>query len=266
MRKLLHLAAGLLALSTLSHALAAEPMGEAVSAAAVTSVTVEGTEFVAHLADGRVLRSADLVGAVLEVNFGAQPARIRIAAVEPDPKDQTGTVWLHSVEVQQADKSWSLYCTPGPDGTRQGFPIEGLHGGPGFSCTSGAVGKCVRVGFRPWAKGVDDQALAPAHAACVRMMRGDYGGDGRGWTRNGMRIDLYDHREIVDDDPDLEASFEAGWSTEGAVCVHHPRVAENVTLAELEERYPHLRGRTGEVCTEAFARSLGALLYNRSRL
>ena len=97
-------------------------------------------------------------------------------------------------------------------------------------------------------------------------MRGDYGGDGHGWTRNGMRIDLYDHREVVDDDPDQEASFEAGWSAEGAVCIHHPRVAENVTLAELEVRYPHLRGRTGEVCTEAFARSLGALIYNRSRL
>ncbi len=60
--------------------------------------------------------------------------------------------------------------------------------------------------------------------------------------------------------------FEAGWSPDGAVCVHHVRVKENVTLAELEMRYPKLAGRTGAVCTEEFARANGAILYNRSGL
>lgn len=57
-----------------------------------------------------------------------------------------------------------------------------------------------------------------------------------------------------------------GWSPDGAVCVHHVRVKENVTLAELEMRYPKLAGRTGAVCTEEFARANGAILYNRSGL
>jgi hypothetical protein len=47
--------------------------------------------------------------------------------------------------------------------------------------------------------------------------------------------------------------------------VHHPRVAEKVTLAELKARYPQLRGRTGAICTEEFARAHGALIFNRSR-
>jgi len=34
--------------------------------------------------------------------------------------------------------------------------------------------------------------------------------------------------------------------------------------AELERQYPALRGRTGAVCTEAFARAHGAFLFNRS--
>ena len=37
------------------------------------------------------------------------------------------------------------------------------------------------------------------------------------------------------------------------------------TLAELEVLYPALRGRTGAICTEEFARAHGALVFNRSR-
>jgi hypothetical protein len=99
------------------------------------------------------------------------------------------------------------------------------------------------------------------------MVRADYGGRGEGTTRNGMRIDLYDIEGI--NSPDRSALsrdlvFEAGWNAEGAVCVNHPRVAENVTLAEIERRWPKLAGRTGAICTEEFARSHGAVIFNRS--
>jgi hypothetical protein len=63
-------------------------------------------------------------------------------------------------------------------------------------------------------------------------------------------------------DPSLV--FEAGWTEHGAVCVNHPRVAGNITLSEIEARWPQLAGKTGAICTEAFARSNGALLFNRS--
>ena len=55
-----------------------------------------------------------------------------------------------------------------------------------------------------------------------------------------------------------------GGAPVGAVCVHHVRVSENVTLAELETLYPGLRGRTGAICTEEFARVHGAIVFNRS--
>jgi hypothetical protein len=70
---------------------------------------------------------------------------------------------------------------------------------------------------------------------------------------------------VLDTEPNQEATFEAGWSAEGAVCVHHARVKNNVTLAELEARYPRLKGHTGSVCTEEFARANGAILFNRSK-
>lgn len=231
----------------------------------VQSISVEGTEIVVGLADGRTLRSKDLVGATLDVRFEGQPAKVRIAGIEPDPDDKSGTVWLHTFEARQADGSWRNLCSPGPDGCRQGFPLQDAAGSLEFTCSSGAVGKCVRFGYRPWAGGPDGKSLAPQHAACVRMVRGDYGGTGEPFTRDGMDIDLYDAQDIQTPDMAADQSFEAGWSSDGAVCVHHARVKENVTLAELEERFPRLKGRTGAVCTEEFARANGAVLFNRSK-
>ena len=97
------------------------------------------------------------------------------------------------------------------------------------------------------------------------MVRGDYAGDNSPTTRNGMLIDIYDDWNIQQSATEPTLVFEAGWSEQGAVCVRHPRVKENVTLAALEAAVPRLRGRTGEVCTERLARSLGALVFNRSR-
>jgi hypothetical protein len=53
---------------------------------------------------------------------------------------------------------------------------------------------------------------------------------------------------------------------DGALCVAHPRIPENVTLEQLAERYPRLRGRVGPAdCSEAaFADHPEALLFNRS--
>ena len=228
-------------------------------------VTVEGTEFVVTRADGRTLRSRDLVGALLDVRVGGRPMRVRIAAVEPDPEDRSGTVWLHTFETAAADGAWANICMAGPDGRQQAFPLAGGPDGMELSCTGGAIAKCVRFGYRRWSATADGRSLAPLHAACVRLVRGDYGG-ARGWTENGMRIDLYDDSGVQKPDNSPEDAFEAGWTPDGAVCVHHVRVKENVTLAELEALYPALRGRTGEVCTEEFARSHGAIVFNRSPL
>lgn len=233
-------------------------------ASAATSITVSGTEIVVALKDGRTARSKDLAGAVLKVRFEGQPAEVRITDVELDPGDPSKSIWLHTFDVRQADGSWSYLCTPGPDGRRQGFPLMGADGGIELSCSSGALAKCVRFGYRPWAVGPDGRSLAPQHAACVRMVRGDYGGADMPFTKDGMNIDVYDLQNIQQPENAPEQTFEAGWAPDGAVCVHHVRVKENVTLADLEARFPHLKGRTGAICTEEFARANGAVVYNRS--
>lgn len=236
-----------------------------------TSIDVVDTRFRVTMPDGQVHHSDRLVGAVLTMGLAGRIARVRIDAIERDPRHDAGDVWLHALSVEGADGQWRDVCEPDPEGRRLAFPIAGRFGADGMlrpaepgrfelTCTGGAWAKCVRFGYKPWAAGLD------AYNACVRMVRADYGGRNEGTTRNGMLIDMYDRLGIQSADYGAPLAFEAGWGPHGAVCVHHPRVAGNVTLEQLEARYPHLKGRTGAVCTEDFARAHGALLFNRSVL
>jgi len=244
-------------------------------AAGVESIDVEGTQFVAKLSDGRVLRSRDLIGATLSIATHGGMLRMRIDAVEPDPTVANGDVLLHTMSFQAQDGGWRNLCDAGPDGRRQGFPLKGRARAdatiepaePGvfeLTCTGGAQGKCVRFGYAPWGKTKDGADMLPFYNACVRLVRADYSGDGRGTTRNGQRIDIYDDLGVQAKADDPKDVFEAGFAPEGAVCVNHARVPENVDLAALEKSVPRLAGRVGETCTEEFARRQGATLFVRS--
>ena len=243
---------------------------------AVRAVDVEGTRFKVTMEDGSVRFSDQLVGATIVMATRNGTVRLRVDAVERDAKAIGQDVWLHTLSTRQRDGSWAPVCQPDPQGKPVGFPLalkpgirqSLLAAEPGefeIFCTGGARAKCVRFGYQPWTTGPGGQSMLGAYNICVRMVRADYGGEGEGTTRNGMSIDFYDTFGIQKPDNDEEHVFEAGWDEDGAVCVHHVRVKENTTLAQLEQRYPRLKGRTGAICTEAFARAHGAILFNKSR-
>jgi ADYC domain len=290
----LHGALAVLAVLAAAAAAPARAGDEADRAASpVASIAVEGTVLKITLADGRVLASRDLIGASLLVDQGDRLRRVRLDGIERDPEDKrrdvapADVIWLHSFAVEGPDGAWGPLCEDGPDGRRQAISVAGRFsyadgrfgaGGPGsfqLACTAGAMGKCVRFGYHPWQTRDLPQPVShhdgepvPSHLdlfnACIRMVRADYGGDGTGTTRNGMLIDLYDDYGIQAPDLDHRMTFEAGWTQDGAVCVNHPRVKENISLGEIAARWRRPAGRTGASCTEEAARSLGALLFNRS--
>jgi ADYC domain len=197
--------------------------------------------------------------------------RLRIDSVEPDPRDKDGEVMLDGLSEHDRDSGeWRNACLPDPDGRRLGFPLAGSFAADGryepaqgkllITCTGGAEGKCVRFGYKPWGRAPDGTSLAPYYQACVRLVRADYAGDGRGTTRNGQPIDIYDKLGVQAPANDPAYEFEAGFSPDGATCVRHVRV----TLASVEASAPRLAGRTGAACDEASARAEGALLFVRS--
>lgn len=235
------------------------------------NLSVEGSAFVLRLEDGRVLRGTELQGATLYLSMGEdQVLPVRLDRVEADP-DQ-GDLLRHDFRVEDEQHHWVPLCSPNAAGESWGFPIVLPEGHPGrehditLTCVSGAVGKCARFGYKPWARGPGGEDLLPYHAACVHMVRADYAGDGEPHTRDGTSIDIYDRLGIQQSESanDPGYAFEAGWTPAGAVCVARTRWPDLVSLDQLRSRHP---GRFGgdKVCDDETARALGALLFNRSR-
>jgi len=234
----------------------------------LTNFGAEGGDFRAKLSDGRILRGADLIGASVNLTEAGTPFALRIESAAPDQGGFAPDVWLFHLTLQAPDGSRHDYCSPDPEGRSLAIPYPAPEQPLGFTltCTSGSVGKCILAGYRPWAMAPDGvTSLAPVHAACVHLFRGAYGAPDRAWTRDGMRIEIYDRLGIQPSEPEPGMNFEAGWNAEGAVCLAHPRVPENGSLAEIIAAHPHLQSHSGpQACTEESAAALGAVLFNRS--
>lgn len=181
--------------------------------------------------------------------------RFRVDGVEPDPHDAEGDVSLYALSVRRdGGSAFEPYCTPDIEGRSVAIPVRGSWDARGnfqdrpelvtFACTSGAIAKCIRFGYKPW-KSVGGQSLVDHHRACVRMVRADYCGDGTSHTKDGTRIDLWDEVGVQrrDEIPTQPEVFEAAWSPDGAVYLARPRWSEDV--AHVVARCPEkLRGRT----------------------
>lgn len=241
-------------------------------AAEAMPLRAEGGEWVLQT-DSGMLRSADLVGAQLRLAGGAV---IRIDSARYTTDGAAQGWWAHELSVA-APQGWQPLCSTHSDGTHYAVVLPGREQADGslaadpsryaVSCTNGALAKCVRMGYAPWSplpQPSQGGAMLPLFNACVRMVRGDYGGAGEAFTENGRKIDVYDDAGLQKADLDPAQAFEAGWNEHGAVCVHHLRVAGKLAPGELEKRFPRLRGRVGATCTEAFARAHGATVFNRS--
>jgi ADYC domain-containing protein len=235
-------------------------------APAQQALTAAGTEFVLTTPDGRTLHGADLVGATLNIAAAGKQVEIMIKSVEEDPHAVGGRVFLHQFVVKDEAGMQVDMCNPDTQRRSLGFPVPDGHGGFALTCTSGAVGKCIRWGYRPWEEQPGGPPLAALHQACVHMARADYGGDGRATTREGMLIYWCDRFGLRPCGEDAPVAFEAAWGRDGAICVAHPRIRENVSLEQLAERYPWLKSHLGPAaCSEdSAAQDPAALLFNRS--
>ena len=236
-----------------------------------TPLTIEGTSFVLRQ-DNQVLRSTDLIGAEIDLGNG-QTVRIDAVRIDPDDPD----VLLHRFSVKDvASDAWVNPCSPDADGNQEGFPLLGrwadhdasYHADENYfalTCATGAQAKCIRFGYKPWQKRPDGDSMQPLYEACMRMVRADYCGDNQPATETGMLIDVYDASGINAPESGPDFHFEAGWSPTGAVCVHHTRVQDNLSLEALIKRCPRLAATAGEACTEESARQAGAVLFNKSK-
>ncbi len=216
---------------------------------------------------GRVRAGSALRGARLRIKDGrGRPALVRIDDVRRDPLLPASSLLYYELSRYDPKSGrWRAFCSPGPDGTTLAVALE-RRAELRFSCTSGAAGKCVRIGYRPWASGPDGRSLRPYHEACVRMLRADYCGDGTPHTRPGTRIAWIDRAGLIAEWHERARSdlrIEAVWGPEGAVCVDRVRHEDLSSRDNLVARCPRLAQRSP--CDEELLRHHDdALLVNRS--
>jgi len=184
------------------------------------------------------LAPPDLASMTIEAQMSDGSALdMRIDSSQQDPASH---LWLYAVSYRDAKDKWQPLC-----GTSSGQPILALPL-PGiydedtgnytpdsqlftFACTVGALAKCALWGYRPWAQKSEcldgtckTQSLQPWHAACTRMVRADYCGDGVAHTRNGTSINVWDNLSLQLPEQ-TSWDMEAEWTPSGARCIRHTR-------------------------------------------
>jgi hypothetical protein len=181
-----------------------------------------------------------IVGTVLQGTASdGRPVEVAICGAEPSPEDPEVT-WYRIQAWNAVAQEWENPCValdrvPDP----RAFAVRGVWDASGahqdvqgrftFACENGAIAKCIRWGYKPWASR-DGHSLAALHQSCTRMARADYCGNGRSHTHEDTTIDMYDRLGVLartteaseDWDP-RRASFEAAWAPDGATCLARTR-------------------------------------------
>ena len=87
-----------------------------------------------------------------------------------------------------------------------------------LACTSGAIGKAITWGYKPWQRSLPDFEVA------TRMVRADYCFDGNSWTTEGTALQVRDSYSI-NDFVIVSEPTEVVWTTTGVACLTQPRNA-----------------------------------------
>lgn len=251
---------------------------QTVDTSKIRPAYVEGTNLIVTKKDGTKVSGKGLIGAVIiGKNEEGKDTAFKIENIEKDSNDKDGDVLLYTLSVKDPQTSqWVSYCNPDKDGVKAGFPLKGSWNSNGvhqnddlfiITCTSGVIGKCVRFGYKPWKKGPNGESLWDYHQACTRLVRADYCGNGIGHTKEGTQIDIID-RIFYKLDDNKTLAFEAGWGTDGAICLAKTRLIPSPwSIDDIVKECPEkLKGHTNsKSCTfEGQKKNSKALLFNKS--
>jgi hypothetical protein len=270
--------------------------GATLNGAALANLRLDKGELVAEL-NQVTLRGASLVNAHLFAdtrNNTVHPPQTAVVEyqitgiVPEDPvydPTHTGATFLYTL-AQNVDNtgSWQPACPVDSDGRRAAIPLADTWDETGtrmssaplfsFGCTTGAIAKCYRWGYRPWVTGFGN--LVITHWTCTRLARADYCGDGVSHTLNGTVINVWDNLGAPGPIQAQGATppgmtFEAAWGQNGAICLSHARWSLNGTVVAAacpNRLMPPGQGQSGAVCdsiAEALMRGGGnARMFDES--
>lgn len=202
----------------------------------VEDLQLQGARLTGRIGNKQLI-GADFTGTqILAKDESGTTIPVEIAQVEVDAADASGETFLYTLQYYDAQSGgMKNACLPDKDGVAKALPLVGSYGADGshdkasgtftFACTSGALAKCARWGYRPW-QSYNGVSLADYHQTCTRMVRADYCGDGTSHTKDGTTVDIYDNLGMLVRGNDPLLRFEATWTTRGAYCISKQRWLE----------------------------------------
>lgn len=208
--------------------------------------SISGAEFVGV--------SCQMPSSIPSISISLTFESIGLDSSYSDTKD----IWAYTISAKTSDGgSWPSVCIDEKGTATAMVPLVGsgwdLTSGNRIDnqnimtmgCSFGAIGKCARIGYRPWANGTickgwerdrdkkkeqcEQVNLKAHHQACTRMVRADYCGDGTPHTLNGTIISVMDYLKpviLLDED---KWQIEARWQESGAICLTEARHPELFT-------------------------------------
>lgn len=225
------------------------------------------------------------VGAVL-TGLAPDGTRVQLAICAARPSPKNPAIQLYNVQYRNKAKGvWQNICEGrvldenGKDRPPLAMAVSGVWNPDGtreevadaftFACETGAIGKCGIWGYIPGEKSEGGRSLTEYHAACTRMARADYCGNGQPHTTPGVLIDLYDDLGIQRPERKPGSLFEGAWSPDGAYCLSRTRkgIPLSQILKECPERFTNTLTNLGDgdTCTVTAKGAARPLLRNGFR-
>jgi hypothetical protein len=228
----------------------------------LNGISLEGTLLQGISHDGRIVSGADFVGARLTgVLSDARTIELTVTgfAREGDLAYYVLEAGGQPICPARGRGVFVLGAWDSAGGRHDTMAIGGHEFSVSYSCTEGAIGKCVVWGYDPSKVGAD------LHQSCTRMVRADYCGTGVSFTKDGTLIDVFDTRGVQQPTAgDASLAFEAAWITSGAACVNRPRY--DVSAPSGAPVLPPCWARLPSCGSWSEAESKGATLGNASRV
>ena len=196
--------------------------GTSLNGTSLNGTSLTGTSISASSASGPPLSGSGVVGSTwtgTASNGATVNLRIDSALQGTSPNTD---LWFYGVSYQTSS-GWSPLC--GLDSTLapiKAVPVAGVWDKTAtyatsatqftWACRGKTIGKCVELGYKTY-KGYADHM-----ATCVRLLRGDYCGNGSAYTVDGTLLNLYDNVGVQADAENWHPEGE--WTPAGARCIN----------------------------------------------
>jgi hypothetical protein len=255
--------------------------GMTLNGVSLNGVSFNGMTLNGMTLNGMTLNGIKLDGTLFSVNIGSQPisgqafigttwnlsiqsstlaqplpVTLRFDNIYVDPRSPSGDVYLYDISYSvNGSPQWTSLCSDASGRPVSVVPLRNHWdyqtgariddpSAVTFACINAALGKCVRLGYRPWATAThckgscESVSLADHHQACTRLLRADYCGNGTSYTENGTLIEVYDDLMPTINANTMSWDLEAQWNPDGARCLGDARHAELLARG----RYPNCSG------------------------